>query len=276
MTNYLVRAGKRFAVLIPGIIIAYFSVSKVFPWFDKKFPVALAIFFTYVVGAYLLIPALLRLLRLIVPTKHLQAYCVTPDGFASDPVNIGIIGGRQQLIDAMQAAGWSVADKHSIRNVTKQIISVLLSEPYASAPMSSLYLFGRKQDIGFEIPIEGGTGGQRHHVRFWATVYKGDDLNFGTIAWHVRRGEVIGDDTLWVGAASRDTGFAFIRHNVQITHMIDPNTNAERELIVDGLKKADLVDSTQSVKINAPYTLVNRALLGFLHSDGVLKIIKLK
>jgi len=276
MINYLVRAGKRFAVLIPGIVIAYFSVRKVFPWFDKQFPLAIAIFLTYVLGAYVLIPGLLRIVRWIVPARHLQAYCITPDGFASDPVNIGIIGNRQQLITAMEAAGWSVADKHSVRNVIKQIVSVLLGEPYPSAPMSSLYLFGRKQDIGFEIPIKGGTGGQRHHVRFWATVHKGDELSFGTVSWHTRRGEPIGKDTLWVGAASRDTGFAFIRHNVQITHMIDPDTNAERELIVRGLRRRGLVASTRSVKLHSPYALVNRALLGVLHSDGVLKIIKLK
>lgn len=276
MIDYLVRAAKRFAVLIPGIIIAYFSVRNVFPWFDKKLPITLALFFTYVIGAYLLIPALIRLVRIILPATHLQAYCVTPDGFASDPVNIGIIGSRRQLIEAMQAAGWEVADDYRPKNLIRAGVSVIFNRPYPTAPMSRLYLFGRKQDIGFEITIAGERG-QRHHVRFWATDHRtSGTLTVGNIAWHTERHQADSTNTLWVGAASRDIGFAFIRHNVQITHMIDSDTDAERHLIVNGLRQQGLIASRRSVRLRRPYQLVNRALRGSLHSDGRLEIVKLK
>lgn len=276
MIIYVVRLIKRFAVLVPGLVIAYLSVHTIFPLLDKKVPVSLAIVITYMLGAYALIPALIRVIRIILPARHLQAYCVTPDGFASDPINIGIVGTKKELVKVMQAAGWQVADKHSLKNVIREIVSAITNTTYDSAPMSSLYLFGRKQDVGFEMAIEGSRG-HRHHVRFWATAYRpGAKLNFGTIDWHRRRKWSISRHTLWVGAASKDVGFAFIRHNVQVTHMIDPNTDLERELIIQGLQTADLVTRATSVRLTKPYSLVNRAWRGRLQSDGYLKVVKLR
>lgn len=276
MLNYLVRALKRFAVLIPGLAIAYISLHDIFPIVDKRLPLALAIFVTYVLGAYVLIPALIRVIRFIAPARHLQAYCVTPDGFASDPINIGIVGSKQELVATMKAAGWSIADRYTLSHITRAIVSTLLKHTYETAPMSRLYLFGRKQDIGFEIAIAGERG-HRHHVRFWATAYKGsNDPQFGSIEWHKQRRRAITKDTLWVGAASRDTGLAFIRHNVQVTHMIHPDTNAERQLIVDGIQKAGRLGGQLSIRLRRPYKLTNRAWFGHLQSDGVLSVIQLK
>ena len=276
MLNYAVRLAKRFAVLIPGLVIAYFSVHNIFPFIDKGVPAGLAIFITYVLAAYVLIPLLIRAVRIIFPARHLQSYCVTPDGFASDPINIGIIGTKKDLVTAMKAAGWHVADKHTIKNLAHEMVSAFFNRSYDAAPMSNLYLFGRKQDIGFEMDIAGSRG-HRHHVRFWATTYRpGAKLNFGTILWHRQRKWAISRHTLWVGAASKDVGFALIRHNVQVTHMIDPDTDSERQLIIDGLSAQDRVVSTKSVRVNKPYKLVNRAWRGQLLSDGYMKVIKLK
>lgn len=276
MIDYLVRAVKRFAVLLPGLIIAYFSVRDIFPLFDKRLPLGLAILLTYIVGAYVLIPALIRLIRIIAPARHLQGYSVTPDGFASDPVNIGIVASRRQLITAMETAGWNVADPHRLRYLFRMGISLLLNRKYTTAPMSNLYLFGRKQDIGFEIPLPSGRG-HRHHVRFWATSYApGSKLSFGTLQWHKQNRRTIGSDTLWVGAASRDNGFAFIRHNAQVTHMIHPDTNVERQLIIDGLTGAGLVTNIESVRLRRPYRLRNRVWRGQLRSDGTMSVVTLK
>ena len=101
MIQFLLRISKRFAVLVPGIIIAYISVNNIFPYFDKRLPLGVAVLFTYGLGAYILVPAIIRLLRIIRPVDHLPLYCVTPDGFASDPINVGIIGTRRELILAM-------------------------------------------------------------------------------------------------------------------------------------------------------------------------------
>jgi hypothetical protein len=277
MVTYSWRFAKRFIVLIPGIIIAYFSVRTIFPYFDKRLPLGVAIFVTYVLGAYVLIPALIRIIRIIRPASHLPLYCVTPDGFASDPLNIGIIGTQIQLIAAMERAGWYRSDPYTLRHASRQIFSTLFSWSYPTAPVSSLYLFGRRQDIAFEIPIEGAGSGTRHHVRFWATTYdKRKHLTVGSIHWHHRRAHVRGDKLLWVGAASLDVGIAPIRHNLQITHMIDPDTNRERNLIVSQLREVTLVEKTEKVRLGRPYQLVNRAFRGYLQSDGQMSVVHLK
>ncbi|MFO0782037.1 MAG: LssY C-terminal domain-containing protein [Candidatus Saccharimonadales bacterium] len=276
MVQYVLRVVKRFAILIPGLIIAYFSVHDIFPYLNEELPWTLAIFITYILAAYVLIPAAIRLIRIIHPPKHLPLYCVTPDGLASDPLNIGIIGTRRELINAMQDAGWEVADRHSLRNMLRLVYSHILKLSYPNAPVSSLYLFGRKQDIAFEVQPQGSSA-SRHHVRFWATTY--DDtkkFSIQTIHWHNRSKHVFGDNVLWVGAASRDVGVSIIRQNFQPSHMIDPDTDTERELIAAQLRKMNLVKRIDTIKLDKPYKLANRVWRGSLHSDGKMKIVTLK
>jgi hypothetical protein len=279
MIEYLWRQAKRFAVLLPGLVVTYFSVRTVFPFVDHKLRLgdALSIFVTYVIAAYILVPALIRLFRIVRPPEHLPLYCVTPDGFASDPLNIGIKGTRFQLIKAMEKAGWYTADAYRGQYLAKHFISIVLGRTYENAPVSNLYLFGRKHDLAFEIPVEGASIASRHHVRFWATTF--DDktpLTFKSIYWHHRRAHVQGDNLLWVGAASLDVGINFIRHNMQLTHMIDPDTNKERDLIVEQLNAQKLVRKVEKVKLGYPYRLINRVWKGSLHTDGKMAIVSLR
>jgi hypothetical protein len=214
--------------------------------------------------------------RLLWPPRHLPVYCVTPDGFASDPVNIGIVGTRAQLVQAMEGAGWHVADKHTPKNLLREVVSTFLKKPYPNTPMSTLYLFGRGQDIGFEIPIAGEFK-HRHHVRFWFTSFdKGKPLTTDSIHWVSRREwlQYRDEPLLWLGAASKDIGVGLIRHNAQLTHMIHPDTDAERDLIVDQLEIGDGKLQT-TLPIMEPYKLTNRVWRGYLQTDGKLKIVKL-
>ncbi|HXR49973.1 MAG TPA: LssY C-terminal domain-containing protein, partial [Verrucomicrobiae bacterium] len=232
---------------------------------------------TYVVAAYVLVPALIRFIRIVRPPKHVPLYCVTPDGFASDPINIGIIATRRELLMAMERAGWYIADPHTPRYLGRQILSTIFGWSYSNAPVSSLYLFGRKQDIAFEIPLGAGSAG-RHHVRFWATTYEGGkkSMSFRSIHWHHRRAHVFGDNLLWVGASSLDVGVSVIRHNFQFTHMIDPDTNLERDLIVEQLRSQKLVKKVETIKLGDPYRLINRVWRGSLHTDGKMAVVTLR
>jgi hypothetical protein len=277
MLQYSSHMVKRFAILLPGVIIAYFSVRDIFPYFDRRLPLGFAILATYAIGAYVLIPALIRFVRVFRPVDHLPLYCVTPDGFASDPLNIGVIATRRELIGAMEKAGWYVADPHRGQYLVRHVLSIVFGWSYPNAPVSNLYLFGRKQDIAFEIPIEGIGIGNRHHVRFWATTYQDNKrLTVRGIHWHHRRAHILGDNLLWVGAASLDSGIAPVKHNLQVTHMIDPDTNRERELIVSQLRDVKLVQKTETIKLEKPYRLTNRAFRGYLHTDGKMTIVRLK
>lgn len=272
------RLFKRLLVLLVGIFIVYLAVWQFFPFFDNRLNVALALFVTYVFTAYFFIPFLLRLFRLFYTPKHLPTYCVTPDGFASDPVNIGIVGTEEQIKNAMKKAGWHTADTKNLKSMLKVARSILTRQHYNNAPFSNLYLFGRKQDLGFQKPF-GNRPTFRHHVRFWACSQDGPDVPHTDVAFWERFHQPHLDKNsrqLWVGAASRDVGIMPIRHNGQLTHMIDPNTNSERDLVVEDLRQSHSVAKVITKQAHEGLNVRNRALGGFLNADGKIRICILK
>lgn len=277
MIAYFVRFVKRISLLVPGLFIAYVAVYNVFPVLDKYLPSdALSIVVTYIVMAYVLIPLFMRFLRILFRPKHIPLYTTTPDGFACDPINIGVVGTRRQLIQAMKSAGWYQADHRTPQTLLKAGLSLLFRKSYPSAPFSSLYLFGRSQDIGFQLPID-VTLSHRHHVRFWASTYTTDSrYRDHVFFWQKHHTSTTKDRILWVGAVSLDTGFGIIRHNAQITHMIDPDTNKERDFLAQELKRTGLVKQVRNIKIGDPYRLRNRVLTGYMHADGKMKICELQ
>lgn len=277
MLDILFRFFKRVLVLVPGLVIAYVAGTDIYPVLDRKVPSWLAILAVYVLAAYVLIPSAMRLVRYVFKPSHVPLYCTTPDGFASDPVNIGIVGTRKDIARAMQAAGWYQSDKRTVRNMLKMGMALALRRPYPNAPFSNLYLFGRSQDIGFQLPIKSSPH-HRHHVRFWATSATSDPRHVEHISFWERlhRPNLLQDEVLWVGAASRDVGFGIIRHNGQLTHMIHPDTDAERTIIVSHLKKAGVVRTVKSVTAGKPYRLRNRVLSGHFLADGKMSIITLE
>ncbi len=275
MFQYSVRFIERFAILLPGIVIAFLSVKDIFPYVHHRLPFAFAILLTYALAAYLLIPFLIRILRSIWPAKHPPLYCVTPDGFASDPLNIGIIGNRRELITAMEKAGWHMADSITLTSVSRQIISTFFNHHYARAPVGNLYLFGRVQDIAFELPVK-GKWHSRHHVRFWATSFTNGSLpDTKQINWYGHRPPRPSAQQIWVGAASLDAGLTLIRHNFQISHMIDPDTDRERSYIVEQLKQAHVVKHTKIITLGQAYRLANRVWRGYLRTDGKMIVVSL-
>lgn len=277
MVTVITRYVKRFLVLVPGIIIAYLSFQNIFPLIDAYVYAPIAVLLTYILAAYVLIPALIRGYRIVFPTRHLPHYCTTPDGFVSDPINIAIIGTRRQLISAMDAAGWYQADAHTPTNVLHLIVSILTGQTYHSAPMSSLFLLGRRQDIGFQIPIKGERS-HRHHVRFWATTYDASQpIGARAIRWKAKRKMKKNEEIVWLGAASKDIGIQLIRHNAQFTHMVHPDTNAERELIVESLQNTKWFATISRITVtDKPYRLANRVWRGYLEADGTLAVCYLK
>src|SRR6185437_2187245 len=134
MISYLWLLIKRAAVLLPAVAVLYISVRDIFPYLHHHVPFVAAAFVTYVVGAYILVPAIIRAWRVFFHPKHLPVYCVTPDGFASDPLNVGLIGSRAQLISAMKTAGWSVAEPSTARNIAATVLALTLTRPYHGMP----------------------------------------------------------------------------------------------------------------------------------------------
>ena len=87
------------------------------------------------------------------------------------------------------------------------------------APVSSLYLFGRREDDAFEQPV-GDNPRHRHHVRFWKLDKPSED----------------GRPT-WIGSAVYDKHVGLSRSTGQITHVTAPDVDVERDYLFECLEK---------------------------------------
>src|SRR3981081_2373667 len=123
---------------------------------------------------------------------------------------------------------------------------------YPTAPFSTLYLFGRGQDIGFQRAIDDSPR-KRHHIRFWALgLARGEDT-LGTTSFWLNTDRPPDDAcVLWVGAGTRDTGFSLTRLTFQVTHATDSDANAERDYIVAELSSNRVIEGVTSHQSGEP------------------------
>ncbi|QCI67301.1 LssY C-terminal domain-containing protein [Phreatobacter stygius] len=153
----------------------------------------------------------------------------TTTGIPGDPINVGLVGSRGEVAQALTAAGWKPADAITLRSSLGIGFSVLFARPYPQAPVSTLMFEGRPQDLAFEKPV-GGSADRRHHVRFWQALQRGTEGR-----------------PVWLGAASFDRGVGFSRFTAQVTHHIAPDVDAERDLVIADLTAAEMLAATYQV-----------------------------
>ncbi len=174
----------------------------------------------YLIAAYALLPALWRHHEHQPGLAAQPMVTTTAQGIPGDPLNVGLVGLRVEVIRAMAAAGWHPADAITLRSSVEIGVSVVLDRPYQDAPVSSLLHLGRKQDLAFEMLV-GRSAKRRHHVRLWLILPSGAEGR-----------------EVWLGAASFDRGVGFSHDTGQITHHIDADLDAEREVFIASLAHA--------------------------------------
>ncbi len=149
----------------------------------------------------------------------------TGDKHPGDPINVAIVGSELDLKRVLLAAGWFPADPVTLKSSLEIAEATVLDRKYNDAPVSSLFMFGRKQDFAFEKPV-GDNPRKRHHVRFW----KNDALS--------PDGRIV-----WVGSVTYDERVGLSYTTGQVTHHIDANVDAERNQLIDDLKQTgDIAD----------------------------------
>jgi LssY C-terminus len=144
----------------------------------------------------------------------------TADRIPGDPLNVALVGDEGELVAAMLAAHWHPADPITLRSSLKIAESVVLHRPDPDAPVSALYVFGRKQDLAFEQDV-GGSADRRHHVRWW----RAEPFDAA-------------GRPLWIGDATFDRGAGISHLTGQITHHIAPDIDAERDQLMADLAEA--------------------------------------
>jgi hypothetical protein len=260
MVRLLTRSLQRLLVLALGILSVWFIVFVVFRFADNRLPWVLALALTYGMAAYVILPRTVRMSLKILQRKHVPRYTITGDGLPGDPVNLVLIGTLEQLRAAFAIAGWSEADRLSLASSWRMVRAFVLNSPYPTAPFSTLYLFGRGQDIGFQKAI-GSSPRKRHHVRFWALSLEHAEATLGTASlWQDAERPPDDERVLWVGAGTKDTGFSLTQLTFQITHATDADTNAERDYIIAELSKNRVVADVNSYQAHQflPVERVNR------------------
>jgi LssY C-terminus len=234
-------------VLIFGLgILSVWLIVYVFRWTDHRLPTILALALTYGIAAYIILPRVVRVGLKILQRKRVPSFTITGDGLPGDPVNLVLIGTLQELQTAFVIAGWSKADRLGLASSWHMVRAFVFKSPYATAPFSTLYLFGRGQDIGFQKAIDDSPR-KRHQIRFWALSLAQAEDTLGTARFW-RNTHRPPDDAcvLWVGAGTRDTGFSLTQLTFQITHATDSDTNAERDYIVAELRKYLVIEAATS------------------------------
>jgi hypothetical protein len=169
--------------------------------------------------AYLLIPGLTsRYYKHHPSLDDNPRITTTADGHPGDPLNVALIGAKEQVVTIMTAAKWDAAAALGLRSDIKIAEDTVLSRPDVDAPVSNLLLFGRKEDLAFEKAV-GDNPRQRNHVRFWKTEKLDNE-----------------GGPIWIGSASYDERVGLSHTTGQITHHIAPDIDKERDQLFTALE----------------------------------------
>jgi len=175
-----------------------------------------------------------------------------------DMVNFVLIGSESQVKSALEAASWHPADTSNTGAVVAAVMATYENKDYLAMPMSTLYLFGRPQDYGYEMAEPIAMVASRHHFRLWKTSFTWNGQN------------------IWAGAGTHDIGFAKDKRNGSVTHKIDPAVDGERTNIGQSLDQAGKVKSMGYYLPPDPVQEAKNATGDGYHSDGKILVVFLK
>ena len=223
----------------------------------RAFAAALTILPSYAVLAYVVLPASWTQIHKLRPRAG-TAISYTAEGIPADPLNVALVGSREDVLAAMRAAGWVAADRISFRSGWKDANSVLFNSSYPTAPVSTHYFRNRPQDLAFEQQV-GPSPRRRHHVRLWRV---DDPVSPG-------RG-------FWIGAATYDATLGVSRFTGEVMHHIDPEVDRERERLLADLDSGGAVESVSWAENFQPAGQGRNGGGDLYRTDGALAIATLR
>ncbi|MEQ9618459.1 MAG: LssY C-terminal domain-containing protein [Deltaproteobacteria bacterium] len=156
----------------------------------------------------------------------------------NDPLNFFVIGESDQILSAFIRRGWDVTEPITAGSGWRAFKAFFSGARYRTSPMSSIYVYKRAQDVGFQKARS--TIHERNHLRLWLMPvrYKGMDV--------------------WIGSVSRDIGsYLTIRTPWLTAHAIDPDIDEARVYVEQDLLFSGAVRKFGYVKGIKPATPEN-------------------
>lgn len=158
--------------------------------------------------------------------------CCTSNEDASrngDPLNLVLIGDSSEVLNALSRSGWSFTHRITLRSIGREIEAAVSGDAYPVAPVSSLYVLGRSQDVALQRARRSIS--QRNHLRLWLAPFRFEGRQ------------------VWIGQISRDIGVKLTPKSPTLTtHVIDPEVDVAREYLLHSLVATALVDRFGFVK----------------------------
>jgi len=156
-----------------------------------------------------------------------------------DPLNLVVVGNTEDVFHAFIRSGWDETETVYSMSTWKMALSFLFGGEYRYSPVSSLYVYGRSQDIALQKIRE--SINQRNHLRLWLAPmrYEGKPV--------------------WIGQISRDIGVRWtLQGGVILTHKVDPDVDEARDYLIQdlwysqGLLKLGFVKGAGAAPISEP------------------------
>jgi LssY C-terminus len=165
----------------------------------------------------------------------------------SDLVNILFLGSRESINRAFHAAGWSGAQRTSIKSIYRIYQSMVQRIGYTMAPMENLMLNGAPNDAGYQKNLD--TFSKRHHVRLWKQE----------------------EEDAWLCTATEDIGYRLRR--MHLTHAIDPLIDNERAKVLNDLAYTGCLDAATLMTRDSSNSTVQRER--FSSTDGKIAVVRI-
>jgi len=160
-------------------------------------------------------------------------------------------------LNSLSRSGWSFTHRIDLRSIRREVGAAIAGSAYPVAPVSSLYVFGRKQDVALQRARR--SIAQRNHMRLWLAPYRFESR------------------PVWIGQVSRDIGVKVTPKSPTLTtHIIDPEVDTTREYLFHSLIGEGFVDRFGFVKGGAASTPAQPRmnLTGDpYHSDGLRLVV---
>jgi LssY C-terminus len=146
-----------------------------------------------------------------------------------DPINVVIVGSGEDAVASLVESGWTFTEAITVDSIRRMVGAAIARQSYYSAPVSSLYAFGRKQDLALQRGR--ATISQRNHMRLWLAPFRCEG------------------SAVWIGQVSRDIGVKMTSKSPSLTtHIIDPVVDESREYLFHSLLQSEAVGRFAFVK----------------------------